>query len=299
MLSGISFTCFTASYALGLLLEIGRTFRQFGQKPWLVFAAALAGFFAHSVYIASRVQEGIATRGVPLSNWYHWCLVAAWMLALIYLLLVAFRPENTFGIFLLPIILALLGVAQTFPKDQLFPTGKATQVWGMFHGLGLLLGTVLVALGFVAGAMYLIQSYRLKHKISGSRSERRGLRLPSLEWLRGANERCLVWSTFLLVMGIFAGVILNLSTFRDDQRVITMSNPVTWISGLLLTWLVASTAFVMLYKPAREGRKVAYLTITSFVVLVVTLTVVLGPSNHASGPRGGAGSTPSTESHIR
>ena len=50
----------------------------------------------------------------------------------------------------------------------------------------------------------------------------------------------------------------------------------------LAFWLIASICFVMLYQPAREGRKVAYLTVTSFLVLVITLCVVLGPSRHAS-----------------
>jgi hypothetical protein len=278
MLSGISFTCFSASYAVGLLLELGRTFRQLGRWPWLVFAVALAGFFAHTSYLIFRIQDGLATRGAPLSNWYDWCLVAGWILALIYILLTVFRSRDTFGIFLLPPILGLLGLAQLFPQDQIFPTGQATRVWGFVHGVSLLLGTVVVTLGFAAGLMYLIQAYRLKHKISPGP----GFRLPSLEWLRSANERCLIWSTFMLVMGILAGVVLNLATWRNNQRIMAWTDPTSWVSALLLCWLVASIAFVMLYKPAREGRKVAYLTITSFLVLAITLSVVLGPSKHAS-----------------
>jgi ABC-type uncharacterized transport system permease subunit len=278
MLSGISFTCFAASYAVGLLLELGRMFYQLGRKPWLVFAFAFAGFFAHTYYLIDRVQDGLATRGLPLSNWYHWCIVAAWVLALIYILLVTFRSENTFGLFLLPLILLLLGISQSFPQDQVFSSSKATRVWGTIHGMGLLFGTVTVAVGFMAGLMYLLQSYRLKHKVTS----RWGLRLPSLEWLRGANERCLVWSTFLLVMGVLAGVILNLASSRNEQQVIGWDEPVVWTSGLLVLWLISSVAFIRLYKPAREGRKVAYLTVTSFLVLVMALSAALGTSNHGA-----------------
>ena len=53
------------------------------------------------------------------------------------------------------------------------------------HGLVLLLGTVTVCIGFLAGVMYLVQSYALKH----ARSPSNGWRLPSLEWLERVNSR--------------------------------------------------------------------------------------------------------------
>lgn len=280
MFSGISLTCFAASYALCLGLEIGRMFYQLGRRPWLVLSVAVAGFLAHTGYLVLRFQDGLAARGVPLSNWYHWCLVAAWVVALVYVLIVALKPRNTVGIFLLPLVLALIGVAQRFPKDQLFATNQATQVWGVLHGGCLLLGTVGIVVGFAAGLMYLIQAYRLKHKIA----PRKGFRLPSLEWLRNVNERCLIWSTLGLVMGVLAGVVLNLSSDRDTGRGVALTDPTVWMSALLLLWLVAATAFVALYKPAREGRKVAYLTVTSFLMLLLTLCAVVF-SRHATPPK--------------
>lgn len=275
MFSGISLTCFAASYAICLVSEIGGMFFRLGRRRWLVFSLAIAGFVAHTSYLVMRFQDGLAARGAPLSNWYHWCLVAAWVVALVYVLIVAFKPQNTVGVFLLPLVLALIGVAQQFPQDQMFATDQATQVWGMIHGLSLLLGTVGIVVGFAAGVMYLIQAYLLKHTIA----PRRGFRLPSLEWLRNMNERCLLWSTFSLVMGVLAGVVLNFSSASDTG--VTLLDPTVWMSVLLLLWLVVATAFVSLYQPAREGRKVAYLTVTSFVVLILTLWAV-AYSRHAS-----------------
>ena len=53
------------------------------------------------------------------------------------------------------------------------------------------------------------------------------------------------------------------------------------MSIVLLVWLVVMTAFTLLYKPATMGRKVAYLTVASFVMLALTLSLVLfGPSDH-------------------
>jgi hypothetical protein len=40
-------------------------------------------------------------------------------------------------------------------------------------------------------------------------------------------------------------------------------------------WLLAAALFNVFYKPARQGRKVAYLTVVSFVFLAIALGVLL------------------------
>ena len=84
----------------------------------------------------------------------------------------------------------------------------------MFHGIALLLGTVTVSIGFLAGLMYLVQSYALKH----SRSSANRLRLPSLEWLERVNGRTLGLSAVLIAFGFASGLVLNLSTHRGDAK---------------------------------------------------------------------------------
>ena len=57
-------------------------------------------------------------------------------------------------------------------------------------------------------------------------------------------------------------------------------------------WLVAAAAFNAVYRPARRGRKVAYLTVVSFVFLVVALGVLLLVDTQHGGsktPRTGGG----------
>ena len=54
-------------------------------------------------------------------------------------------------------------------------------------------------------------------------------------------------------------------------------------------WLVAVLLFESLYKPAQQGRKVAYLTLASFLFLALVLSIALfGPSRHATTFRGEA-----------
>jgi hypothetical protein len=58
-------------------------------------------------------------------------------------------------------------------------------------------------------------------------------------------------------------------------------------SAVLLVWLLAATLFEWLYKPAQQGRKVAYLTVASFLFLALVVAMLLaGGSEHAQ-PRGG------------
>jgi hypothetical protein len=158
----------------------------------------------------------------------------------------------------------------------------------LVHGISLLLGMVAVMLGFVAGLMYLVQSYRLKHKLP----PRPGFKLPSLEWLQQLNERALVISSLLLLAGIGAGAVFNI--VRRDEGV-AWTNPVVLISGGLAVWLVAALLFNGLYRPARQGRKVAYLTVASFVIVMLVLTIVWTSTGHAEGKEQGArGQTPET-----
>jgi hypothetical protein len=66
---------------------------------------------------------------------------------------------------------------------------------------------------------------------------------------------------------------------------------VIWTSSLLLAWLATAAIFGVVYRPARQGRKVAYLTVASFLFLVLALGLRLFlPSVHS--PRDGTLSHP-------
>ncbi|HEY6564846.1 MAG TPA: hypothetical protein VIY86_10145, partial [Pirellulaceae bacterium] len=57
--------------------------------------------------------------------------------------------------------------------------------------------------------------------------------------------------------------------------------PAFWSSSLLMLWIVTVSVFVAVYPPARGGRKIAYLTVASFVFSAIVLGIVLfGPSQH-------------------
>lgn len=289
MFSGTSVFCFAASYAVALSLEGSRLFFRSGIRGAILLAFGAAGFFAHTVYLVYRASA----ESMPLASEFDWYLVAAWLLAAVYLYLTLHFPRTPVGLFTLPLVLALVAVAARFASRQPFPQTKASQFWGNVHGAFLLLGTVAVLVGFVAGVMHLVQSYWLKHKLPATQ----GFQLPSLEWLERANSRATVLSALALAVGFVSGLLLNLVNRSEHPgEALPWSDPVIWSSGMLLAWMLAAAFFSLVYRPARQGRKVAYLTVASFLFLVIVLTVQLAaPSVHgpnsfpATAPSGGRG----------
>ena len=276
MLSGITILCFTASYAVALAMEVTRLFFRMPVRFFLIVGFVIAGLFAHTIHMWHRTQTGLAA-GVPLSSWYDWSLLAAWILTVLYLGWTIRRPQSPVGLFMLPVILALIGMAYSLEKAQSFRRDQALQVWGLAHGILLMMGVVVVSFGFVAGLMYLVQSYRLKHKLQASSL----LRLPSLEWLQQASKYMLFHSLFLIVLGMGAGIVMNLIR-TAGKGFVPWTDPVVISSGVLVAWLLAATIFEWTYKPAQQGRKIAYLTVANFVFLAIVLTMLAtGASQHA------------------
>jgi ABC-type uncharacterized transport system permease subunit len=202
MLSGVSIFCFAASYAVALGLELTRLLFRSAARGALMIGFAAAGFFAHTVYLFYQVVSSSQTAdALPLSSERDWYLLAAWLLAAVYLYLTYFHPKTAFGVFILPLVLGLIGVARFLADPKPFPREPASQIWGMIHGASLLLATVAMLIGFAAGLMYLGQARRLKNKIS----PQKGLRLPSLEWLQRTNSRTLIIAEVMLGVGILSG----------------------------------------------------------------------------------------------
>lgn len=266
IISGISLICFAASYGVAWLLEVATLYFRRGARQVLVLGFVLAGLLAQTLYLGYRVVEYSAS---PLSSSFDWCLVAAWLLIVAYLYLTYYYPRAELGLYMLPLALALIAAA-AFADRTPIERGPALAVWGAIHGISLLVGTLAVMVGFVAGLLYLLQANRLKRKLPPMNS----VRLPSLEWLEKVNSRVIILSALMVAIGFAAGVILKV-VGRGSSAELPWSDPVIWSSALMLGWLAVAAAFNAVYRPSRRGRKVAYLTVVSFVFLALALAVFL------------------------
>lgn len=261
-LTRITVFCFTASYAVALALEAVSAWRRFGVHRPVLLGFAGAGLFAHAAYLVVRAQEVTP----PLSSPADWCLLAGLVLAAIYTVVAFLSPRQAIGVFLLPVVLGLIGLARIASKVPIAPE-RASQFWGQTHSWLLILATVTVTIGFLAGLMYLIKSWRLKHKLPPASA----FRLPALETLERVNSRSLGLSVWLVAGGFVSGMIL-VRIAGDDSA--GHSRAVVVSLSAMLGWLVAVEVFRLLYPAARRGRKVAYLTVASFVFLAITLVAM-------------------------
>lgn len=254
--------CFVASYAVALLLEVLQLFwpRPVQRLVGLVFGAA--GLLAHTVFLADKRP--------PLAEPHGSLLLLAWILAVFYLYGTIHYRRLAWAIFVLPVVLGLIALADLAPRaenaEQLglsfLKELRGERFWGFVHGGLLLLAAVGVCVGFVASVMYLIQARRLKAKALPGQ----GLRLPSLERLEQMNRRAIDWSFPLMTAGVLVGVAL---LFHRHAGWPTWSDP--RIFGTVVLWLVFALLLYLRYGAGLRGRRLAYLTILTFGLLLATL----------------------------
>src|SRR5688572_7224182 len=102
MLEKVTIVCFAASYGVAFLLEISRLFFRLPVRLVVMLGFAAAGLVAHTIFLGNHART---TAGVPFSSWHLWFLLAAWLLAAMYLTFAALRPQASIGIFMLPVVL--------------------------------------------------------------------------------------------------------------------------------------------------------------------------------------------------
>jgi hypothetical protein len=288
MLSGVWVVVVFICYGGALGLELLGVKKRFAGRRAALTALTLAGLAAQAIDLT---RYATLVDAPPLSSPAEWLYMAAAVLAIVYLAAIFYLTPTPIGVLILPLVLALAAAAQRASHEPFSPA-RTSLFWGSLHGIALLLGTVAVCVGFWAGLMYLIQSYALKHAITPGG----GLRLPSLEWLERVNSRSLGLSTLLIALGFGSGIVLSLITHRDNKQHTLWTDPVVISSAAMLLWLVAAEIFRWVYPAARQGRKVAYLTLASFVFLVVTvLSLTLVTAAHGGGSTPGANIPQPTE----
>ena len=277
--AGISVVCFAASYAVALVCEASRLLFRSGVRGAAMVGFAVAGLLAHSLFLLWRAFH---EPSVQLSSEFDWYLLAAWMLAGGSLWLTLANPKTPVGLFFFPIVLLLIGRAEMSSREP-FPQSPATQAWGMIHGSFNLAASVAVAVGAVAGLMWLIQAGRLSRKTTPVR----GFRMPSLEKLAALSSRSGLVAATTGSAGFLSGIVLNAITQQHGLlETVPWNDPVVLRMGLLVAWLaVAAVVSRLLVKRPEGPRVTAWLSLVSLVVLAVSMTWgLVGTTRHGAPP---------------
>jgi ABC-type transport system involved in cytochrome c biogenesis permease subunit len=253
----ISTNCIGLSYLLALVLELVRLRWPRPSLKVLAWVAGAAGLFAHSAYLATHRPNPATAFGASLS--------VSWVLAIFYVIGSLQHTRQLWAVFVLPIILALWGLAffASTPTD-IPPVDWATadRLWGIIHGVFVLLAAVGISIGCMASIMYLVQTRRLKLK----KPLLSGLKMLSLERLEQMNRRAVNLAFPLLTIGLLLGVLLLRQTHDFTQHWFNVK--VLGTAGLWATFLVLLYAR---YARHAAGRVLALLTILAFVLMLAVL----------------------------
>lgn len=273
MNTGVTVVCFLLSYAIVLGLEISRLVARVPGRMLAMIGMMVVGWIAHTLFLADRLWASISHQDNPLllSSWFQWSLLAAWGIATIYLFLLVRRPENAIGIFVLPLVLSLIGIAHVVRDSPPFQREASVNFWRIFHGVSLLVGTMLITFGLAVGLMYVVHAYRLKRKLRPTL----GFRLPSLEYLQSLNRLCVFVSTAALGLGLVSGGVLN---FNRSGQIAWLDRGILFPTALFL-WLLVATIIEMTSARSLGGMRTAYLSIANFLFFVFVWGVVLFSSH--------------------
>lgn len=253
-LSRVSTTCFGLSYLLAFLIELARARWPLPSLRTVGLILGGAGLFAHTVFLVVRQPTPAAAYGGTLA--------LAWVLAVFYLYGAVHHRRQAWAVFVLPLVLGLVGLAVFAVSTDYALAFDHTRVWGAVHGVLVLLAAVGVSVGCVASVMYLIQARRLRLK----RDPLGGLTMLSLERLEAMNRRAVNVAFPLLTAGLLLGSVLLRQYHGAAENWLSLK-----VLGTVGLWAVFAVLLYLRYAAHVPGRRLAWLTIAAFGVMLVTL----------------------------
>jgi ABC-type transport system involved in cytochrome c biogenesis permease subunit len=268
-LANISIFCFAASYGVALVLDGVHLLSPRPVLRYVGLGFGLAGLLAQVGYMVAQ--------RLPLASPAGSILFLALILVVFYLYGTVHHHRLAWGLFVLPLILGLVGLAFLLHQPAAIYDSETpwTRIWGVTHGVLVLLAAVGVCVGFIASVMYLLQLRRLRAKLPPGQ----GVKLLSLERLEVMNRRAILWAFPLLTAGLLVGVALQVEN-GDFGR--GWDSPKI-LSGLGL-WAVFAILLYLRYGVHARGRQVALLTMLAFVVLICALVAPPHPFLPGVGP---------------
>jgi ABC-type transport system involved in cytochrome c biogenesis permease subunit len=253
---GITHVCFGLSYLGALAFELARQAHpsRAARVGGLLFG--FAGLTAHTIFLVVH-QPNPATAHGSL-------LVLAWVLAVFYLYGSVHYHSPAWALFVLPLVLVLVGLSFGFTGDEaeIGSWFSAEHFWGTLHGVLVLGASVGITVGFLASVMYLVQADRLRRK----RNPLGGLRLLSLERLEMMNRRAINLAFPLLTVGLLLGVLRIPAAESPD---LSWRDPK--VLGTVGLWVVALLLVYLRYRAHVLPRRLAWLTVAAFGIMLVTL----------------------------
>ena len=259
-----------AAAALAGLLYVKRL--TAAHRPTGPAAERLVGLAAACLTVALAVR-GLERSTVPLVTSFEALLFYAWLLLVVFLVLVRREAHRTLGAFLVPLaaFLALTAAALMAAPE---PVGAVFRnPWFALHTVSLFLGYSALSVAFCAGVMYLLLFDEIAHKRVG----RMFARLPSLDDLDRLGHHTVLLGFLLLTAGIAVGMVWA----RTEWGVLWVWEPKSvWT---LLSWIVYLGYVLTRNLAGWQGPRAAWLATLGFALAAATFlgtNMALGSGRH-------------------
>jgi len=231
-----------------------------------LLALAAVGFITHTLAIvADWGRLGVFPVNNPkeVSSFIGWAIVAY------YLVMRRRYQARALPAFILPLAYLFTLVSLLIPEksaplsaalESAITANLVTRIIHPVHITLVIFSYAAFVVTFVCGVMYLVQEHELKAKHFGAAFQR----LPALNTCDEIGYRSLTVGFVLLTLGVVTGIVWN--NQRDGRY--WHNDPKEVMA--LVTWLVY--LFIMHYRLTADwrGRRVAWLSIAGFVVVMLT-----------------------------
>ncbi len=237
----------------------------------LLLPLLVAAIVLEAVLLGLR---GASIQAFPLTGLFESLLVLALVFGVLYLFLRSAIEQVWFNSIMVWAILGIVLTAVLVARPASRPHDVAATPWAVAHGSAMILATAAVVFAAANSALYLLGSYRLKHKgimqVLG--------RIPNMETLTRMNRIGVQVGFVLLTLGVISGLGLaslvgpGIAGWLADGKVICILG--AW--GLLAAILVLGR-FNLLKVKVR-----AYVTIMALGLLLVAIigVTVAGATRH-------------------
>jgi len=253
-------------YLAGLLLGTVALLRDRRQSQGAIYAIIVAGFLFQTLGLFLR---GRAMQSCPVGNMFEIFQFTAWSAIFLYLVVGATFRLSLLGYFTscLSAVLTLVSLTQSSWDAPHAVDAFGGRAWIAFHAALALFSYGVFGLLALTSAMYLLQTYSLKHKhLNGLFSF-----LPSILDLDLISVRLLVVGVLLMTWS------LGIGSIHWIQDLASVDTPKLFTAAL---WLAYFVALVLRLSRRLVSQRLAWVCVVLFAVALLSL----GPINASRHP---------------
>jgi ABC-type uncharacterized transport system permease subunit len=253
------------AYTAGIVLSILGTIKRSRAART---GSLVADLVAWCLHLAALATYSLRAGHLPLANLWEFLLTLAWLVAGLHLLASIRWKIHATGLILPPLAFVMTVAAMVripAASDAAEPMLQKVDIL-LFHTT---LATLGMAMFFVAAAMsllYVIQERAIKTKKKLKLLDR----LPPLDRADRAGLEAMIWGFPLFTLGIVTGMALSAAEYH---RVLLFQAKQVFP---LIAWAIFGAVLLARLARGFRGRRAAYLTMTGFVLGLLTIVGIGG-----------------------